>query len=137
MLQIFNLSDFELLEYTSIGQLDFFMKIHYKRVLVNIQIISNTKKIQLFFLQIQMSIDHRRLMIFQGITGTSKQSFHLENMDVIITGKSSEHHLEVLNVAVLPKVFKSFESSHFKPLMYDDGGLSKPVKYPYIANINA
>ena len=84
-----------------------------------------------------MSIDHRRLMIFQGITGTSKQSFHLENMDVIITGKSSEHHLEVLNVAVLPKVFKSFESSHFKPLMYDDGGLSKPVKYPYIAKINA
>ena len=76
-------------------------------------------------------------MIFQGITGTSKQSFHLENMDVIITGKSSEHHLEVLNVAVLPKEFKSFESSHFKPLMYDDGGLSKPVKYPYIANINA
>ena len=48
MLQIFNLSDFELLEYTSIGQLDFFMKIHYKRVLVNIQTMSTTKKSNFF-----------------------------------------------------------------------------------------
>ena len=41
------------------------------------------------------------------------------------------------NVTVLPKVFKSFETTHFKPMKIDNGGLPKPVKYPYIANINA
>ena len=53
------------------------------------------------------------------------------------TFKSNKHHLEVLNVAALPKVFKSFETTHFKPMKIDNGGLPKPVKYPYIANINA
>ena len=38
---------------------------------------------------------------------------------------------------VQPKVFKSFETTHFKPMRIDNGGLPKPVKYPYIANINA
>ena len=55
------------------------------------------------------------------------------------TFKSNKHHLEVLNVAALPKVFKSFETTHVivKPMKIDNGGLPKPVKYPYIANINA
>ena len=40
---------------------------------------------------------------------------------------------------VQPKVFKSFETTHVivKPMKIDNGGLPKPVKYPYIANINA
>ena len=35
------------------------------------------------------------------------------------------------------KVFKSFETTHVKLMKIDNGGLPKPVKYPYIANINA
>ena len=38
---------------------------------------------------------------------------------------------------VQPKVFKSFETTHVKPMKIDSRGLPKPVKYPYIANINA
>ena len=38
---------------------------------------------------------------------------------------------------VQPKVFKSFETTHFKPIRIDNGGLPKRVKYPYIASINA
>ena len=51
-----------------------------------------------------MTIDHTKLIVFQGVSGTSKQSFHMEDIDVIITGKSSgNHHIEVMNIGFLPK----------------------------------
>ena len=72
-------------------------------------------------------------MVIQGLFGHTKQSFHMEDIDVLLTGKSSEHHLEVINVGFLPKGFKAYQTHHFSPMIIDHGGISPPpldvVKY--------
>ena len=88
-----------------------------------------------------MTIDHTKLIVFPGVSGTSKQSFHMEDIDVIITGKSSgNHHIEVMNIGFLPKGFKAYQTHHFSPITTDQeegAGTpeveppSDPVKYPF------